>query len=253
MKYCAFDIEIAKELPEGETDWKAHRPLGISCAATMLSGADKPLTWYSSQDDIPTYAMSQASCERLVLYLSACLRDGYIPLTWNGCGFDFDILAEESGMVEECKHLALNHVDMMFHFFCVKGFAIGLDAACKGMGLPGKPEGMHGALAPEMWAEGRFEEVLDYVGSDVENTLRLTEAVEMERGWISWETKRGKIADAHLGSWLTTKEATVLPPPDTSWMDNPWPRSKFTGWIDAEPTDAERWRRAALYFWNTRS
>jgi hypothetical protein len=32
MKYLAFDLEIAREILEGETDWKAHRPLGITCA-----------------------------------------------------------------------------------------------------------------------------------------------------------------------------------------------------------------------------
>ena len=30
-------------------------------------------------------------------------------------------LAEESGMVDECRHLALGHVDMMFHVFCELG------------------------------------------------------------------------------------------------------------------------------------
>ena len=35
-KYLAFDLEIAREIPEGG-DWKANRPLGISCAATLAS------------------------------------------------------------------------------------------------------------------------------------------------------------------------------------------------------------------------
>ena len=44
---------------------------------------------------------------------------------------------------------------MMFHFFCVQGYALGLDRAAKGMGLAGKLPGMTGALAPRYWAEGR--------------------------------------------------------------------------------------------------
>ena len=32
-KYLVFDIETAKVLPDGEQDIKAHRPLGIACAA----------------------------------------------------------------------------------------------------------------------------------------------------------------------------------------------------------------------------
>ena len=30
-KYMAFDLEIAREIPEGG-DWQANSPLGISCA-----------------------------------------------------------------------------------------------------------------------------------------------------------------------------------------------------------------------------
>ena len=31
--------------------------------------------------------------------------------------------------------------------------------------------------------------------------------------------------------WLTAEEALELPPPNTSWMDEPWPRERFTGWM----------------------
>ena len=31
--------------------------------------------------------------------------------------------------------------------------------------------------------------------------------------------------------WLMVSEALELPLPDTSWMDSPWPREKFTGWM----------------------
>jgi hypothetical protein len=49
------------------------------------------------------------------------VRARYTIVTWNGTGFDFDILAEESGMLAECKGLAVNHVDMMFHVLCRLG------------------------------------------------------------------------------------------------------------------------------------
>ena len=86
-------------------------------------------------------------------------------------GFDFDILAEESGMLEECRDLAVSHVDMMFHVFCQLGYGVGLDAAARGMELAGKSKGMSGVLAPVLWAEGRREEVLEYVAQDVRTTL----------------------------------------------------------------------------------
>lgn len=238
MKFCSFDIEIAKAIPEGEADWDAHRPLGISCAATILTGDEKPVLWfegqYSNPED-PTYGpqMTAEGCRELVEYLMIVNQQGFIPLTWNGLGFDFKILAEESGLFEECKKLALDHVDMMFHFFCVKGFAIGLDAACRGMGLGGKPEGMNGAIAPVAWQKERYQEVLDYVAGDVVQPLRLAELVQ-RRGWLTWYTKRGNPANVTLpDGWLTARAALDLPEPDVSWMDDPWPRSKFCSWTKA--------------------
>ena len=50
-----------------------------------------------------------------VKYLNGAVEDGFVPLSWNGLAFDLDVLAEESGLVAECRTLALLHVDMMFH------------------------------------------------------------------------------------------------------------------------------------------
>ena len=115
-KYLAFDLEIAKEIPEGALDWKAHHPLGITCAATLTSDSDEPHLWYSrSNYNQPADVMSQQDAMNLIQFLTTMRSQGYTISTWNGLGFDFDILAEESGRYEECKREALNHVDMMFH------------------------------------------------------------------------------------------------------------------------------------------
>ncbi len=234
-KYLAFDIEIAQKLPEGEGDWKAHRPLGITCAATFASDADDPMLWYSRTGaGQPAGRMSQQDIAEMVHYLTTMADAGHTVLTWNGLGFDFDILAEESGMLTECKRLAfdLDHVDMMFHVFCQLGYPVGLDRSAKGMGLAGKPQGMDGALAPHLWAEGQHQQVLDYVAQDVRTTLTLAHTCE-ERGHLRWITRRGSGKKMALPSgWLTVREALALPVPDTSWMSNPWPRSKFTSWME---------------------
>lgn len=235
MKFCSFDLEIAKELPDGERDWKRHSPLGISCAATLCSGDERPTLWFDGQYSDGAHfgpQMTPEQCQELVGYLLTLMKDGYIPLTWNGTSFDFAVLAEESGLVDECKELALNHVDMMLQFHCIKGFPVSLDAACKGMGLEGKPEGMDGSLAPKMWADGQYQEVLDYVGGDVVQPLQLAELVE-RRGWLTWYTKKGTAANALIPSWLTVRESLELPLPDTGWMDTPIPRERFTEWITA--------------------
>jgi hypothetical protein len=232
-KYLAFDIEIAQELPEGAQDWQAHRPLGITCAATLADDAEQPLLWYGlSDDDRPADRMDQQDAIKLVEYLETMTHAGYTVLTWNGLGFDLDILAEESGMLEACKRLAPDHVDMMFHVFCALGYPVGLDRAAKGMGLTGKTEGMSGALAPRMWAEGQHQQVLDYVAQDARTTLALAQSCEKRRQLV-WTTRRGSRSRMPLPSgWLTVRQALALPQPDVSWMSDPWPRSKFTGWIE---------------------
>lgn len=232
LKYLAFDIEIAQPFPDGGGDWSIYRPLGISCAGTLTNDGESTL-WYGrspSGDFAPQ--MNKNETKELVEHLVTASSSGYKILTWNGLGFDFDILSEESGMHAECKRLALHHIDMMFHIFCLKGYPLGLDKAAKGMGLAGKPPGMTGDMAPKLWKEGRYQEVLDYLRGDVSTTLDLATAIDRQRT-LRWLSSRGKPQSLPFPSgWLTVQEALQLPLPDTSWMSNPWPRSKFTKWLE---------------------
>lgn len=223
-KLLAFDIEIERIILEGAMDWKQYRPFGISCAATLRSDEAAPTLWTSV---FYQGAMKQTAVCNLVDYLRYRQQDGYTIVTWNGAGFDFDVLAEESGMVDECRELALNHVDMFFHIFCLLGYGPGLDRIAKGMGLGGKPEGMDGAKAPVLWQLGQYQKVLDYLSNDVRMTLNLAR----QSGELTWTSKSDKLITVQIDHWLTVKEAMQLPEPDTSWMTEPWPRSKFVGWL----------------------
>jgi hypothetical protein len=231
-RYLAFDIETATACENG-SDWRSCRPLGISCAATLLADSDQPRLWHGGDDRTrPADRMSREEAVGLVDYLAAQVAQGYTLVTWNGVGFDFDVLAEESGMREECKRLALAHVDLMFHVLCRLGHGVSLDAAARGMGVVGKPEGMNGRLAPALWAEGKREEVLQYVAQDVRTTLELARACE-GCGELRWVARSGRLRTMLLPEgWLAVEEARLLPVPDTSWMDEPWPRERFTGWMD---------------------
>ena len=225
-KYLAFDIETAKVMPENESNWRVRRPLGIACAATLLSDTNELMLWHGSDNQI-----SRQEAASLVEYLKTKAENGYTIATWNGMGFDFDILAEESGMLDECRELALTHVDMMFHILCRLGYGVSLNAAAKGMGLEGKPEGMNGAMAPVLWAEGKRETVLEYVAQDVRTTAELAVACEACRA-LRWIAKSGKLRTMALpGGWLTAEEAEELPKPNTSWMTDPWRRADFTAWM----------------------
>jgi hypothetical protein len=233
-KYLAFDIEIATQIPDGVHDWKGLGPLGVSCAATLSSDAStsSPIIWFggdNSQD--PSDRLNKEELSKLITYLEQMESREYNILTWNGLGFDFRVLSEEGDFFQECSRLALNHIDMMFHIFCTLGYAVSLDSAARGTGVPGKPAGMTGYLAPKLWAEGNRKSVLDYVGQDVRTTLQLAQGCENKRR-MCWIARSGNRREMPLqGGWLTVHKAMELPLPDTSWMDDPWPRSKFAGWL----------------------
>jgi len=229
-KYVAFDIETAKILPENFGDLHDHRPLGITCMATWCSDEPSATTFHSKNEDgSPALQMTKEDVSAFVEHLKTKLQEGYTIITHNGLGFDFVIVAEESGLTDDCRDLAMTHVDMMFHFFCGKGFGIGLNAAAKAIGVS-KPADVDGSVAPKLWQEGECQTVLDYVAQDCRLTLDVAEASEKAKK-ISWITGRGATSQYELpGGWLTVEEASKLPLPDTSWMDKPWPRSKFTEW-----------------------
>lgn len=230
-KYCGFDIETAKILPANFGDLHDHRPLGISCAAIWCEDKEQAEVFYSKNTDgNASEKMSVDDLSGFVDLLIEKTKQGYTIVTHNGLGFDFDILAEESGRLDDCKQLALNHIDMMFHFFCGKGFAIGLNAAAKSIGIS-KPENIDGSLAPQLWKQGNHQQVLDYVAQDCRLTLDIALTSKKNKK-ITWITQRGSTSSFTLPSgWLSASDAMKLPLPDTSWMDNAWERSKFTAWL----------------------
>ena len=231
-KYLAFDIETVKIYPKGD-QWQDHRPLGLACAAATAQDLPSPLTWFTTNPDGSIAdAMSpqdtSALLRDLLLYTA---QQGYTLLTWNGLGFDFDVLAEESDDPRLCGELALNHIDMMFQFFCRQGYPISLQTAAEGMNTQPKTEGLSGDLAPELWASGQRQQVVDYCAQDTRATLDL--ALECDRqGRIGWTSRSGRSNNLFLpAGWLTVAQARRIPPPDTSWMTDPIPREQFTNWL----------------------
>jgi hypothetical protein len=252
MKLAAFDLEIAKELPEGETDWKAHRPLGISCAAfafspvRMIEDEEIFISQFFGLDNkqpIPLRPkMTQDEAAGMVRNMFDRVEDGYTFVTVNGLAFDFEVLAEESGLYAECAYLALNHhCDLMLMSVCRLGWRTGLDAFAKGAGVESKLksvtlsdgrvlEGMNGAKAPEMWAAGEYDAVLAYLKQDVKATLE-TAVKAIERGRLAWRSGSGKPYHVAVNGRLpTVAEMLAWPRPDVPWMDTPPDPDAMAAW-----------------------
>ena len=235
MRLAAFDLEIAKILPQNVKDLKQHAPLGISCAAVALSDSDEPEIWSGSPQ------MTEGECQHMVNRLEALVADGYTIVTWNGASFDFFVLAQESGLVETCGDLALGHVDLMVIVTFSKGYYLGLDKALAGAGLEGKLKevplqdgttlsDMSGAMAPALWQSGEEEAVIEYLKGDVTQLLALASSVA-QTGAIRWHSNRGKAQSVKVKRLEAVRECFNLPEPDTSWMSNPPLRSDFVDWI----------------------
>jgi len=231
-RFLAFDIETAKVVTDESTDLLASRPLGIACAVAQASDMAQPRVWHGiDAAGRPARQMSQAESAAMVSELEQFVSRGYTIVTWNGAAFDFNVIAEESALTERTARLAAVHVDMIFQAVCALGHYVSLQKAAEGMELKGKTEGMSGALAPKMWAEGRYQEVIDYCTQDVRTTLALAEAAERRKKLV-WITQRGTPRSLALpDGWLNVHDANLLPPPDTSWMSNPPDRKQLLSWI----------------------
>ncbi len=229
-KLASFDLEIMKTPEEGKP-WN-HADVGISCLE-VLRGNQK-LVWES-----PT-GIQKDVASLIVNRMIHIVRQGYKLLTVNGTAFDFRVLAEVSGMYQECSHLALHsHVDLLLIPFCHvdKGWMVGANAFMKGAGVEGKlksvtlnngevMEGMDGAAAPTLWFAGEYDAVLAYLHQDCLGTLQATKAFE-KWGEVKWHSKNGREHFIGIGHTLPTaydclvEWPKTIGTPDRSWMSSP--------------------------------
>lgn len=230
MKFATFDLEIAEPL----TDDNKYTGQPISCAAIATSEGVK---FYQNWPH-----MKQVDCDTLLADIITLNAQGYSLVTWNGCGFDFKVLAHQSGMPNEVMFENREHIDLMFHIMCVKGYPVALDKVLTMIGgskqhvvtlKSGEQiREMSGKFAPELWQAGETEAVLSYLREDVVQLLKLTEAVDRLHE-ISWPSKKsGQKQTIKMDEFLTVDECLALPLPDTSWMTGTQlTRETFTGWM----------------------
>jgi hypothetical protein len=243
MSFVAFDIEIAKPVPDGP-DILAHRP-GIACAALAREGEARAVILFDPAEspdlfDPATKAMTRDGALRILAAIEDATARGDTLVTWNGAGFDFRLLADETGRQADCARLAMASVDMMFQVLCDRGHPLSLDAALKGAGLQPKMdqvtlrggEQVHisGVEAPQFWQAGEFAAVAAYCAADAERTAALAAVCQRSRR-LAWISQKGKPNEMYLRSgWLTVEQCLALPQPDTSWMTKPMRRADVLAW-----------------------
>lgn len=226
MKWAAFDLEIAESMVD------VYDNQHISCAAIF---SDQGVAYHQNYP-----YMIQSDASALVDTLHRVVADGYKIVSWNGLSFDFKVLAAQSGRHEDCRVLAMNHYDIMFQILCVKGYPLGLDKACGGAGLEGKKHEvtlstgevltqMDGKRAPELWASGERQAVLEYLHDDVEQLWKLATVIETKKS-ISWIANSGKFNAFHVPELLPVIDCLNIPEPDTSWMSTRVSRKSMLEW-----------------------
>jgi hypothetical protein len=82
MPLAAFDIEIAKEIPDDDCDWLRHGPIGISCAAFIREGADTtPLVMFDPRRSSVAEGNRHTSARQTGTHARMeCVMGGPIPL-----------------------------------------------------------------------------------------------------------------------------------------------------------------------------
>lgn len=172
-KVLIIDAEIKKGiLGRGETPklgidycegWRDFKGMGMSVLGGYQSWDEAYRTWDCHEKSLESLQHAMSEAEYIV--------------TFNGRSFDGPLLDEFGVHIPQDKHVDLlaaiweaHGLGWPFKYPSHAGY--GLDACCLANDIPGKTG--NGALAPVMWQQGRWMEVVDYCLHDIWMTLRLT-------------------------------------------------------------------------------
>ena len=226
----SFDIEITNviDLAAGE-DLDKYGPFDISCAAAA-DDHDQVRHWTSpGPEGLPAPHLDASTAKNMLNWLREKQVAGARLFAWNGLSFDLRWLGVVAGEIPLAAKIALESYDPMFQFFVQRGFPVALGKVAEGFGIrEGKL--MDGADAPIEWARGNHQLVLDYVAGDCVLTNKVVACIE-KTGRVRWRTQRGSLSSEPMPKLQRVRELLNKPEPDTSWMDAPIPRTKFTGWL----------------------
>jgi predicted PolB exonuclease-like 3'-5' exonuclease len=135
-------------------------------------------------------------------------------VTFNGSSFDLPVLRYRA-MTHKVSALGLSARPYFNRYtddaidLCdvLSSFAPNAKASlhemCRVMGLPGKPDGIHGGEVEKYFRDGRIKEIAEYCESDVVNTYRVWLRYELFRGRLS---KQGyEASEANLDNFITAR------------------------------------------------
>lgn len=235
VKFVAFDLETLGDDPEHIT--------GISCAATLVHPNGPLRLWHSLQtlpDGRIADKMDEHDLIDMLLYLRALDDQGVPTVTWNGCSFDFRVLAEQlpERYKSEAEYLCRRHYDPALQMLSEKGFMCGLEAASVAMGARGKMHEMDGLTASKEWATTREKQdiILRYVGQDATTTAE-TFAAFLNVGYLAWRTKSGGTSMWYPSGRVVRTVAEVIQngfagrPGWWSGESYPWTKERMIGWM----------------------
>jgi hypothetical protein len=230
MKLLSFDIEISDVFEIGKyDDMEKYAPFNISVAATAIHNGEERV-WYSEDEKgHPALNLKRKSAHVLLEYLDEMQQKGFMVCAWNGLGFDLKWIGHQADDVALAARIALKIYDPMFQFFNQTGFPVRLGKVAEGMGIPQKKL-MEGEDAPKQWRAGNHQKVMDYCLGDCQITNLIVCAIQEARQ-VRWATGRGYISTKPMPRLKSVAEVIQDPEPDQSWMDNPFPRTKFYKWI----------------------
>ena len=232
-KRVSFDIEIANEieLKPGE-DLDQYGPFDISCAAAVTDLGELRHWYAKDAQGVPQRCIDPMGAHEMLEHLRGQQRRGVMVCAWNGLSFDLRWLGHAADDLGLAREIALELYDPMFQFYVQRGFPVGLAAVAEGLGIREKKL-MGGADAPVQWARGNHQLVLDYVAGDCRITEQVVARILTTRE-IRWRTKKGTVSSESMPKLRPVRELLEAPEPDTSWMSEPIPRSKFCAWLTSE-------------------
>ena len=216
--YFSFDLELSRliEAHGDERDddlWDQENSPKITCIATYDSELNTTKSLCTTNRGKIQQTMSTIDIERFIDVLWKKKIAGYTLITWGGVSVDFKALfssTKDEGRREKCVQLLMESIDIPIASATDIGMMMSLDAASKSLGV-GRKNTEFSLRAPEMWKEGRFQEVLDHVKTDAYLTgLVYKWMMEMNPPSLTWITQKGYLKQWKPSYILTGNESKRL-------------------------------------------